>query len=153
MSPIHNPSKAINTATAEQTQQCGSGCCLKKLKAAMWDDHKDKKVICPADRICTNIYSGTQLFKCRHWLPSKMVKGVQGTFTIKKVENLSHVHLIKLGLPPLLLSNGHSEESCLIFLQDYLTFQAPSQKLPSFLCAQTRGGNGILGLHKYHARI
>lgn len=34
MSPIHNPSKTINTATAEQTQQCGSECCLKKLKAA-----------------------------------------------------------------------------------------------------------------------
>lgn len=132
MSPIRNPSKTINTTTAKQTQQCGSELCLEKLKAAMWADHKDREVICPADGICMNIYSETQLLKCRHWLPFKALTGVQGTPVIKKVENLSHVLLMKLEFPPLLLSNGHSEESYLFFLQYYLTFQAPTWKLPNF---------------------
>lgn len=35
MSPINNPSKPINTETAEKTQRCGTECCLKKLKAAV----------------------------------------------------------------------------------------------------------------------
>lgn len=35
MSPINNPSKPINSKTAEKTQQYGHGSCSKNLKALM----------------------------------------------------------------------------------------------------------------------
>lgn len=56
MNPINNPTKSINTETAEKTQQCGSECCFKKLKAATEAEvlQKDGKVIGPIGRMCKN---------------------------------------------------------------------------------------------------